>query len=219
MDWEHHFRRLPKTIPRNSVQFGSEQPAEFGEFLGEHTVDDLLHMMEAYDGAFNQIENKIQDLPPTDPKTAEWMSEFMTLRERYLIARSAAQKVVDEWSVLPNSVRTAEPEYQGILRALQKEVDAYQRGDYQDLYNRLSELLAYRPNIYMPQPKQDFDTAFLHATSGVASTIDTALHPLDSLSNAFKRKPIHVILAAAGGVLLLKFLLTPAKLFPGIPFR
>lgn len=221
MDWEHHFRSMSKSIPRNTVEFGSESQPEtgFGSFLGEHTVDDLKHLIEAYDYAFTELEHKVEELPPTDPRTAEWMSEFMTLRERYLVARTAATKTINEWSVLPDSARTCEPEYQAVLRALQRNEDAYDRGDYQDLYNRLSELLKYKPVLNMPQPKEDFDTAFLKATSGVTSGVQAALNPIDTLSNAVRANPATTILLVGGGLLALKFLLTPARLFPGIPLR
>lgn len=207
MNWERHFKN--RSIPRNST-------ADFGAFLGTHTIDDLRHLLDAYDYAFSELDKSAQKLSPTDPRTAEWLSEWRTLKERYNLAKVSAVAAINEWSIQPDSIRTCPKEYELILRALQREPDAYQKGDYQDLYNRMSELLKYKPQLNMPQPKQDFDTSFMANTAGVADAVDMFVHPWEYA----KKHPVMTGLSVLSTLFMLRKFLTPSILvFPGIMKR
>lgn len=210
INWEQHFRamRRPK----------QDEP-QFGAFLGKHSIADLKQLIAAQDYVFSQIDGQVPKLlvPPLvlDSRVADWMSDWQKLKTRYAAARANAQKVVNEWSIQPDSVRTAEDEYQGILKALDSslanpQLNGYQKGDLQDLYNRMAEIGAHPqfPDMPQPNPKDDFDTQFVQQTAAIADVGHAIIHPWDAFTGQLKAHPFRTVAIGLGILVALRIALT-----------
>lgn len=212
-DWERHFRGMNRAAP----------DPQFGAFFGTHTIADLRQLVAAQDYTFNQMDSQTVKLllPPLvmDPRVADWMQDWQNLKNRYAAARGKAQAAIDSWSIQPDSIRTAEDEYQGILKSLDTslanpQLNGYQKGDLQDMLNRMTEIGAHPqfPNTPQPDPRQDFDQQFLDsANHGVLSPLanlgETIVHPIDTITSQLKAHPLRWAAIGVGGLFVIKFLL------------
>jgi hypothetical protein len=219
-NWEQHFRRTRKS-----------EGAQFGAFLGTHTITDLKQLVAAQDYTFSQIDGQVPKLlvPPLvlDSRVADWMADWQKLKARYADARAKAQKTIEAWSIQPDSVRSAEDEYQGILKSLDSslanlQLNGYQKGDLQDLYNRMAEIGAHPQFPNMPQPTKtgDFDAQLSDSVntgllSPLADLGEGIVHPMDALKKQLLGHPIRSAAIVVGGLFALKFILasSPAGLF------
>jgi hypothetical protein len=203
-NWEQHFRGMRR----------KQEHPQFGAFLGSHTIADLKQLVAAQDYTFSQIDGQVPKLlvPPLvlDARVADWMADWQKLKARYATARANAQKTIDSWSIQPDSIRTAEDEYQGVLKSLDSslanpQLNGYQKGDLQDLYNRMAEIGAHPqfPNMPQPDPKDDFDTQFIQKTESIADVGHAIVHPWDALTGRFKAHPFQsaaIVLAVLVGL-------------------
>jgi hypothetical protein len=214
INWEQHFRGMR----RDNVP-----PPQFGAFFGSHTIADLKQLVAAQDYTFAQVNAQLPKLlmPPLvlDARVADWVSDWAALKNRYNAARIKAQSAIDSWSIQPDSIRTAEDEYKGILASLDSslanpQLNGYQKGDLQDMVNRMSDIGAHPqfPNMPQPDPKQDFDQQFIETTQPLSDLGHTILNPWDTLTGNLKAHPIRYAAIAIGIVVALRFALgfTPA---------
>jgi hypothetical protein len=215
INWEQHFRGMRRG--------NQTSPPEFGAFLGLHTIADLKQLVAAQDYTFAQVNAQLPKLlmPPLvlDARVADWVSDWAALKNRYNAARIKAQSAIDSWSIQPDTIRTAGAEYDGILASLDSslanpQLNGYQKGDLQDLVNRMSDIGAHPqfPNMPQPDPKQDFDTQFIEATEPLSDLGHTILHPWDGLVDGLRAHPIRYAAIAIGIVVALRVALgfTPA---------
>jgi hypothetical protein len=214
INWEQHFRAM-RRVP---VGQGTNGNPQFGAFLGSHTITDLKQLIAAQDYTFSQIQSQEPKLlmPPLvlDPRVSDWVSDWEALKKRYAVARAKAQSAIDSWSLQPEQIRTAENEYKGVLAALDSslanpELNGYQKGDLQDLVNRMSDIGAHPqfPNMPQPDPKQDFDQQFIETTKPFSDLGDTILHPWDKFTGQLKAHPVRYAAMGVGVLLALKFVL------------
>lgn len=212
MNWEQHFRGMRR---------GGAVPArpEFGAFLGTHTIADLKQLLAAQDYTFSQIDAQVPKLlvPPLvlDTRVADWMADWQALKQRYANARAKAQSTIDSWSIQPDSIRTAEAEYQGILGSLDSSIanptlNGWQKGDLQDLLGRMADIGAHPqfPNMPQPNPKDDFDTQFIETTKPLSDLGGAILHPWDAFTSQLKAHPFRSAAIALGIVVALRIALT-----------
>jgi len=114
--------------------------------LGHHTVAELRDWLSALDYEAGQIASAYATFAPTwqaqDAATHhEWASDWKALQARYHAARARAQFATLRAQIdvgVPDSMIPVEDEWQGVLHALAKTPGAVGKGDFQDLYNRLS---------------------------------------------------------------------------------
>lgn len=209
MNWEQHFRGMRR---------GKASP-QFGTFFGSHSIADLKQLVAAQDYTFSQIDAQVPKLlvPPLvlDSRVVDWMTDYQALKARYATARAKAETAISAWSIQPDTVRTAENEYQGILQSLDSslanpQLAGYQKGDLQDLYNRMAEIGAHPqfPNMPQPDPKQDFDTQFIQQTAPLSDLGHSILHPWDAFTGQLKAHPFRYAAIALGIVVALRIALT-----------
>jgi hypothetical protein len=69
----------------------------------------------------------------------DWLADWQALHTRYTLARARAEGAVGRAKLepAPDSLISAEDEWQGVLRALSRTVGVTAKGDFQDLYDRL----------------------------------------------------------------------------------
>ena len=114
--------------------------------LGHHTVAELRDWLAAVDYQANQIAGSFKSFAPTwsahDGATArDWSSDWSAFLSRYRTARARALLVIGRAQVelgIPDSVIPVEDEWQGVQNALARTPGSIAKGDFQDLYNRLS---------------------------------------------------------------------------------
>jgi hypothetical protein len=143
------------------------------------------------------------------------MADWQKLKARYATVRAKAQSAIDSWSIQPDSIRTAEDEYQGILKALDSslanpQLNGYQKGDLQDMYNRMAEIGAHPqfPNMPQPNPKDDFDTQFIQQTESIADVGKAILHPWDAFTGQLKSHPFRSAAIGIGIIAALRIAFT-----------
>ncbi len=209
MNWEQHFRGMKR---------GAAPTPQFGAFLGIHTIADLKQLVAAQDYTFSQIQAQESKLltPPlvADPRVPDWVADWEMLKRRYAVARALAESAITSWSIQPDTIRTAEVEYQGILKSLDSSLantalNGYQKGDLQDMVNRMTEIGAHPqfPNMPQPDPKQDFDTQFIETTQPFSDLGHGILHPWDAFTGQLKAHPVRYAAMGVGALLALKFVL------------
>jgi len=157
--------------------------------LGQHTADELQDLVDAKDTIVSTLKREYDALAgawqakrPADDE--DWRSDFERFSARYAKARKDARFALARASVtpLPGSAIPAEDEYEGILRALTVVRNgSYQKGDVQDLYNRLADFKGSSFAIPTAQPRatSDLDARY-YATSGKVlkaadQTLDAAI--------------------------------------------
>ena len=161
--------------------------------LGHHTVAELRDWLAAIDSQMAQTAAAYAAFAPTweaqDPAAHhEWDGEWKALQTRYGTARTRAQiafaKALVEVGV-PDSLNPVEDEWQGVLHALAKTPGAVQKGDFQDLVNRLTAAEGKPVDMSkMPQPKAaDADLGVLQAAN---TTIRTGEKAVDAIVRAGK---------------------------------
>lgn len=208
-NWEQHFRSLRR---------GKATP-QFGTFFGTHTIADLKDLLAAQDYTFTQIDNEVPKLmvPPLvlDSRVADWVTDWQNLKTRYQAARQKALDAINGWSIQPDSVRGAEAEYQGILGALDSSIansslNGYQKGDLQDLVNRMTEIGAHPQFPAMPQPTQsaDFDQQFIQQTATIADVGHGILHPWEAFTSQLKTHPFRSAAIALSLLIAIRIALT-----------
>lgn len=133
--------------------------------LGLQTVAELRDLVEAKDYLVSQVQKAYDShavfWSNSDKEASkEWKSDWDSFRIRYKAARMVADSAFAraKLSLASESVIPAEVEYRAVMRALTINPDkGYSRGDFQDLYNRLSAVTTIDTSK-APQPRRpDFD--------------------------------------------------------------
>lgn len=154
-------------------------------FLGSPSREDRIHYAKTYDEAIRVMSNKLSQISrgwERENKTEynEFVNDFHTMRERWNVARGAF------------NISTGDPpaSYERMRRAVRKNLEgAYQKGDYQDLYNRLSEKAGGFGYSIEPMPR-DFDLV-------VIKTVDTATKQLEKTATDLTPLIVGGVLATA----------------------
>jgi hypothetical protein len=161
VDWESHFKKV------------SKGKTQFGTFMGQQTVGELRDLINAQDNQLAQIEHELTMIPTSDD---EIFSDFAALKVRYKRARDVAQNSINNastltgWTVLPDSVRTVQPEFDGVLRALKQVPGTVTKGDLADIAKRMGPSLYIKP---LPQPKAaDLDLKGYKAADDMTKQIE-----------------------------------------------
>lgn len=181
--------------------------------LGQHTVNEIQDLLAAKDYTIKQIKTARDTMVWTDPvAAADWDKDFAALNKRYDAAALRARAVIISTYATSGGAVPAEGTYQDVLSALSKIPGTTQKGDLQDLSNRLKEAGAAQDFSQMPQPKAtDADLAGFKAA-------DTTIKAGESAAG--KAAPIFgagVALATVVGIIGLG---VAAKIYlPSVPHR
>ena len=181
---------------------------------GRHTVGELKDLLAAKDNIVTSLKAKWFSLGPkwqgANPVEADdWASDFEAFQERYASARRSAQTTIDHvaFAVIGDQL-PAEDEYEGILRALTVQRNgSYEKGDVQDLYNRIAKVNGGNFGIPTPQPvATDADAAYLDKSGVLLKTLDqTADAAIERTQRAVAKSKLenavpYVLAALAVGV-------------------
>ena len=143
-------------------------------FLGNQTIGELNDLLANWDPRMADLGNAFAQFSPqwvnSDPGTFEdWSNDWAALGDRWTAARSAAQTFLNETSILPASTTSAQGAYDSIMKAIRQNYPpdgaAIKKGDWDDLYQRLTAAMGHAPPITTVQPTAtDFDQQVLAAT-------------------------------------------------------
>jgi hypothetical protein len=148
--------------------------------FGSHTIGELKDLLRAKDNIAKSLEAKWFELAPrwqAANKSAadDWQADFQAFKERYQKARNSAQLKIDTGRFIPFSDDLpADEEYEGIIRALTvKRNGTYEKGDIQDLYNRIAKINGAGFGIPTPQPQSvDRDLDYYKTSGTVLTALD-----------------------------------------------
>lgn len=195
---------------RGRASFGG-----FGSVLGKMTVAEADELIKAKDYDFTQIAQKYIQVGPNwrernPAEYADFMKDYMALMDRWATAKQAVQKkltvLAAGFSLLPNSAIPAQAEYDQLLEALTRTPGRWQKGDIQDIHDRLSKAgiaANVGPVVYpnQPQPKApDLDIKPYQAADVVVKKVETIGDELLS------KKGLLIAGGVFGGLLLLNAL-------------
>lgn len=161
--------------------------------LGFHSVAETKELLAAKDYDIKQVQDAFEAFAPewlrNDPLTAaDWTSDWNTFGVRYSAAKTGAvigMAALNAASPLvPENLVPAEPFWNGILRALSKTPGFVQRGDFQDLHNRLVSA-QNKPVDFSGQPQptnaSDADLAVFQASDATLKALgDVAVQGIDT---------------------------------------
>ena len=155
-----------------------------------YTVAELQDLLAAKDPDLASMEAQFHALDPQwrklDPKANDaWLSDYNALKLRYSLARAAAAATIAAASILPDAVlplAPADPQYRLVLKSLQSTEGLTSPGDFQDLFQRLSDAKTqirnaqgqpyealFEPPIAQPRRGTDADQAIIRDTGWAAS--------------------------------------------------
>jgi hypothetical protein len=135
-----------------------------GTILGNHSVAELSELLTAKDVEQDRIESAFAALDkskvPVD-LLSDWTQDWAALKGRYAQARAAALVKIEDTKgqLLLSAANTgAEDEWQHVLHALTRVTGHYQKGDVQDVYNRVVAMGAQVDMKNIPQPSASSDS-------------------------------------------------------------
>jgi len=155
--------------------------------LGHHTADEFFDLVNAKDSVIKTMSDSRASFQWNDATAAsDWDSDFATLRNRYdsAVLKGKATIIAETTSSVPLSMLPVEDEYQAVLAALSKTPGSTQKGDLQDLSNRLQIAGAQQDFSAMPQPQAtDLDLQTFQATGAVTTPVDTTAAAADKAAH------------------------------------
>jgi hypothetical protein len=186
-------------------------------FLGSNTVAELRDWVDALEYEFNQIHAAFLVTGPKwqaeDPVTyADWRRDYDALRLRYAKAHTLAVARLKNAAsdVLPETMASADTEWNALNRAI-RAVDGMQtKGDVQEVHNRLVTWHGPIDFSRMPQPRPgtDFD---LNTYKAADTTLREGEKAIAAAGKALEMSTSTKLMIAAGSVLGLVLLLKVAR--------
>jgi hypothetical protein len=180
----------------------------FGKtLLGDWSLAELQELLAAKDKEFQVLDSAYANTSAnqwSNPQVqADWVSDWMALKNRYNQAKSTALNVISvansNFLAPPLTMTTAEPYYTNVLRAIKQNPNTITKGDLDDVHNRLNSIKPI-PAYTVPQPSKAND---------FATTVSQALAPFDPIGDAHARdnwkKDLAIGIGASliGGIVLL----------------
>ena len=183
----------------------------FGKtLLGDWSLAELQELIDAKDKEFSVLDSAYANTPSaswSSPQVlADWVNDWMSLKNRYAQAKIAAASRIDAvknawYNALspPLSQDSAEPYYTNILRAIKQNPTTITKGDLDDVNHRLNAVKTIPPYT-VPQPSKAND---------FVTNVSQALAPFDPIGNPQARdnwkKDLAIGIGASlvGGILLL----------------
>ncbi len=147
--------------------------------LGQHTAAETLDLVKDKDNLLSGLATSFASLPAPAVTDTGWYDDFTALQSRYDNAKTVFDLTLTMNPLVSNNLLTTESDYQAILSALQKTSGVTSSGDAQDVYNRLSAMLAaygappVNENVVQPTAP-DADLAALQAATQVTTAINNA---------------------------------------------
>jgi hypothetical protein len=147
-------------------------------FLGKPTIADEITLVAAKDHDTTAVIDAFKSFSPTWVKKdgaamAAWLADWGAFWKRWQSARQAANREIlaAKVNLTPND-RLLSGSYNGILRAFTREQGRFQKGDFQDLYNRLVAAGA-RVDMGPPQPTaHDVDRDMYNVADKAAKAVE-----------------------------------------------
>jgi hypothetical protein len=159
-----------------------EHSSQFGETpLGEKSVADLQNVLTNSDTKMKGLAQAYADFSPTwvnrDRQAfVDWTNDWSALQSRYQAAADKANTAITlaKLTITPNSMIPAQAEYDGIAKALRQSYPPdggpQTKGDYQDLYDRLSA--ARGANVAIAPMVQPTATDWQQAAYAATAPVD-----------------------------------------------
>lgn len=144
--------------------------------LGKHTVSELKELLDAKDYQIRQVDEKAKSI--FSHLDQDWQNDWSMFLDRWKLARGKANSMITK-TLLANSfvgptVMPAEDEYQAVLHALTHTTGTVQKGDFQDLSNRV-DAISKIDFSKTPQPNAlDLDLAGFKNADSTKKAIDEA---------------------------------------------
>lgn len=150
--------------PPSAAGFGYES-AGFGAIPGPsgmiQTISDVNDLLANWDPRMKELNAQSQGVGDSD-----FMNDLAGLNTRYNKAVSDAKSAISDssWNPLPASMIPADNAYQSIVKALKQDPSTISKGDFDDLYARLSKVKAVTLTTVQPTT-QDVGDTFYKATA------------------------------------------------------
>jgi hypothetical protein len=146
--------------------------------LGHHSIGELKDWLSAVDYETGQIAVAYTSFASAwqaqDAAThKDWATDWKSFQARYGAARAKARSVIARSRLevgIPESLLPVEDEWQGVLHALAANPGTVAKGDFQDLYNRLTAAQG-KPVDMSKMPQPTAPDADLNAYGAVDSII------------------------------------------------
>jgi len=149
-------------------------------FLGQYTISDLKALLAAKTHDVNALSDAFKAFHAEWARKdgaalANWLTDWGAFWNRWQTALSNAKTIIATSNVspIPASQFLADGAYKSVLRALTRTQGQIQKGDFQDLYSRLSRAGAQVDMTGAPQTStRDLDLDMYNATNKAAHAIE-----------------------------------------------
>jgi len=192
--WEQKFRK-------------DSAEAEFGTFMGNHTIQELKDLIAAKDVDMAQLNKQQADFTHTwmqsDPAACGlWLNDLQALNNRYDAAKASANTYLTI-SAADFTAGGSEASYNAILDALNPmwRQNTSAPGSYGDLITRITAAGAKIQAWQVPQPtpNSDYDLNTYKAS-------DTAVKGIEHAASVTSQTVMPIVVAAAVGLVALVLL-------------
>ena len=175
---------------------------------GRHTVGELRELLAAKDNIAKTLDQKWEQLQSkwrsvNNAEAEDWLIDFDIFKDRYQKARRKAVTAISYYGAISDEY-PVEDEYEGVIRALTvKRNGSYEKGDVQDLYNRIAKVNGGNFGIPTPQPQAtDADLQYYTSSGVLLDTLDqTADAAIERTQRAVAKSELNNAIPYALGAL------------------
>lgn len=115
--------------------------SSFGTEMGLYTIAELRDLIKAKDQEMQAMTDAYNHFAPTwhGADADDFANDWHALLARYAAARTIASAAMANTSIfIPDNMNPVDSEYHGVINALIQHEGMTAKGDFQDLYNRLT---------------------------------------------------------------------------------